>query len=273
MDRQAKLRLGAVTYLNTKPLVYQLDQLLPEGSVQFDLPSRLADQLAAGRLDVALVPIVELFEHSEWQIVSDACIASRGPVLSVKLVFRTPPEQVRRVALDEGSRTSAALTRILLDRQLGIHPRWEPLPIGHDPQATNADAVLVIGDRAIGWNDPRACTTWDLGEVWWRWTGLPFVFAAWVAHPRIDARRVGQILSAARDQGVAAIEQIARTYTGYRDLTYLQCRSYLAEHLHFYLGPAEWAGLERFYQLGADGGLVTSRWSMPADERAVIEKG
>ena len=115
----------------------------------YDLPSRLADSLAAGRLDVALVPSVEFFRTPGQRIVSDACVACRGPVLSVKLHFRVPPSEVRRVALDEGSRTSAALTQILLAEMCGVRPTWEPLPIGCGLETTDADAVLLIGDRAI----------------------------------------------------------------------------------------------------------------------------
>src|SRR4029078_11631480 len=99
--------------------------------------------------DVALIPSVEFFRSESSTIVSDACIACRGPVCSVRLAFRVPPSEVRRVALDEGSRTSAALTRILLAEQFGIHPDWEPLTIGSGAETTEADAVLLIGDRAI----------------------------------------------------------------------------------------------------------------------------
>jgi Menaquinone biosynthesis len=143
------MRIGAVNYLNSKPLVYGLESLAPKVRVTYDLPSRLADSLVAGRLDVALVPSVEFFRTPGSTIVSDACVACRGPVLSVKLHFRVPPRDVRRVALDEGSRTSAALTRILLAELYGVQPTWEPLPIGCGIETTNADAVLLIGDRAI----------------------------------------------------------------------------------------------------------------------------
>src|SRR5215216_7710588 len=124
------MRIGAVNYLNSKPLVYGLDALVPSIRLSFDLPSRLADSLLAGRLDVALVPSVEFFRTPGSTIVSNACVACRGPVLSVKLHFRVPPGDVRRVALDEGSRTSAALTKILLAEVYGIQPKWESLPIG-----------------------------------------------------------------------------------------------------------------------------------------------
>ena len=194
------MRIGAVNYLNSKPLVYGLQELAPEARITYDLPSRLADSLSAGRLDVALVPSVEFFRSPGHRIISDACVACRGPVLSVKLHFRVPPRNVRTVALDEGSRTSAALTQILLAELCGVRPVREALPIGCGPETTNADAVLLIGDRAINGGDQGASrqTTpestlsapwlevWDLGEQWTRWTGLPFVFAMWIASEAAD---------------------------------------------------------------------------------------
>ncbi len=102
----------------------------------FDLPSRLADGLADGQLDVALIPSIEFFQDPAYRIVSDACIACRGPVLSVKLFSRVPAERIRTLALDEGSRTSAALVRILLRERFGIEPQLEPLPIGATARST-----------------------------------------------------------------------------------------------------------------------------------------
>src|SRR3954453_5856685 len=186
------MRIGAVNYLNSKPLVYGLDALAPKVRLSFDLPSRLADSLAAGRLDGALIPSVEFFRSPGYAVVSDACVACRGPVLSVKLHFRVPPPDVRSGALDEGSRTSAALARILLAEQYGVRPRLEPLAIGCGLETTDADAVLLIGDRAIAsaergvWKGegeaPSPCPlpegegskfvdVWDLGERWSEWTG------------------------------------------------------------------------------------------------------
>ena len=98
----SSLRIGAVSYLNTKPLVYGLEQLLPSAQLIYDLPSRLADDLAAGQLDVALIPTVEVFQDPSYQVVSDACIACRGPVLSVSLLSRCRREEIRSLALDEG---------------------------------------------------------------------------------------------------------------------------------------------------------------------------
>src|SRR5260221_1678380 len=143
------MRIGAVSYLNTKPLVYRLAELAPEHELGFDLPSRLADELAAGRLDVALIPSIEYFQRSDYTIVSDACIACRGPVRSVKLLSRVPLEQIGTLALDEGSRTSAALVRILLHERFGLKPKLLPFPIDARPESIVADALLLIGDRAM----------------------------------------------------------------------------------------------------------------------------
>src|SRR5438132_7880126 len=116
------IRIGAVNYLNTKPLIDDLARLAPHAVLSLDLPSRLADQLAAGQLDVALIPVIEYFRAGSYSVVPDIAIASRGPVLSVTLFSRMPWSGIRRVALDEGSRTSAALAQIRLRQRHGVKP-------------------------------------------------------------------------------------------------------------------------------------------------------
>src|SRR3954471_15357254 len=252
------MRIGAVNYLNSKPLVYGLDALAPPARLSFDLPSRLADSLLAGRLDVALIPSVEFFRSTDSTIVCDACIACRGPVLSVKLHFRVSPQQVRRVALDEGSRTSAALTRILLAEQHGIKPDWEPLPIGSGPDTTDADAVLLIGDRAIAPCPASAgfVEIWDLGERWTQWTGLPFVFAMWVPRAGADTSELASVLSEARDNGVGHLEQIAKREGPLVGVSPELALSYFQDNLHFKFGKEERAGLRKFYALCLKHGLA-----------------
>src|SRR5262245_60162213 len=110
----ASIRVGAVNYLNTKPLICDLDRIAPEVELVLDVPSRLADRLAQRELDVALIPVIEYFRAGTYSIVPDISIATRGPVLSVTLFSKKPWPEIRRVALDAGSRTSAALTQILL---------------------------------------------------------------------------------------------------------------------------------------------------------------
>ena len=195
MNLPAKIRVGAVSYLNTKPLIYGFERFAPDAELVLDYPSKLADALAAGTLDVALIPSIEFFQDPTYTIVSDACIGCRGPVLSVKALFRVPPAAVRTLALDAGSRTSAVLAQILLDDMYGVRPELSELAIGASAAEAHADAVVVIGDRAIRESvdashsdadiESRSdsTTVWDLGQRWCQWTGLPFVFAAWAARP------------------------------------------------------------------------------------------
>jgi chorismate dehydratase len=251
-----RVRVGAVNYLNTRPLIHGLAELAPRAELILDLPSRLADGLAAGRYDVALIPSIEFFQDPSYTIVSDACIACRGPVLSVKLFCRVPAEQVRTLALDEGSRTSVALARILLRERFGLAPRLEPLPIGASLDDTTADAVLLIGDRAI--HSPRQAFAeiWDLGDEWCRWAELPFVFAVWAARQGTDLQGVDAALSAARDSGLAHLTEIARAQAAPLGLTVPECLSYLRDNLYFHLGEREQRGLARFARLAAQLGLA-----------------
>ena len=251
----SSLRIGAVSYLNTKPLVYGLEQLLPSAELVYDLPSHLADDLAEGRLDVALIPTVEYFQDPSYQVVSDACIACRGPVLSVSLLSRCPRAEIRSLALDEGSRTSVALVQILLREQYGLTPSLLPLPIGSAAQDVDADAVLVIGDRAIDVEQDGFVEAWDLGDEWCRWSGLPFVFAMWTARGglQIDLEPLQEALETARDAGLANLESIAREEAGTLGLNQQQCLEYLRDNLHFSLGEKEREGLELFRQYAGTG--------------------
>ncbi len=260
-NQQHAIRVGAVQYLNARPLTFCLAQIAPRAELIFDVPSRLADALQAGRLDVAMIPSIEYFRHQDYTIVSDACIACRGPVRSVKLFSRVPVERIRTLALDEGSRTSAALVRILLKEQLGLEPEISSLPIGADACDAQADAVLLIGDRGIAANLGCYGFEWDLGERWTQWTGLPFVFAMWIARPDVDLLGFDRLLSAARDQGVKRIPEIARLEAAGGLISEQDCLVYLRDHLHFYFGRQERRGLELFYRRAQRHGFAPADYS------------
>lgn len=244
------LRIGAVSYLNTKPLIYGLrDRLRGLAELSLNLPSRLADDLAEDKLDVALVPSIEFLRGipKGYRVISDAAIACRGPVWSVRLLSRVPISQIRRLALDEGSRTSATMVKVLLSDLHGIKPETVPLRMEQDPDLVDADAVLVIGDRAM--HPPAGVyeEIWDLGERWCEWTGLPFVFAMWVARCNLaQASALKQELEASRDEGVLHLEEIARLEAGPHGLTIPELHGYFAKNLHFKLGPRELDGLEMY---------------------------
>lgn len=254
MDR---LRIGAVSYLNTKPLIHDLDRLAPDAELILDYPSRLADGLKAGTLDVALIPIVEYFRASSYRLVPGISIASQGPVLSVTVFSRVPWEQVRRLALDEGSRTSAALAQVILRRRYGIRPQLQPLPMDAQPEAMDADAVLLIGDRAMHACLPGFPHAFDLGQEWHDWTGLPFVYAAWAVREGIELGRVEQALHEAKRLGVASAGPIAAREAKALGLDAGFCRRYLTNIIRYDLGPRELAGLQKFATYARELDLVS----------------
>ena len=243
------LRVGAVNYLNAKPLVEGLTDLAPNVRLSLDLPSRLADQLAAGRIDVGLIPVAEFFRGDGYSFVPNVAIGSRGPVLSVTLFSRRPWEGIRSVSLDEGSRTSAALTRVLLRKRYGVHPRFEQLPIDASADDLATDAVLLIGDRAM-----RACLpgypfAYDLGEEWAAWTGLPMVFALWAVRKDVELGDAESAFHRAKEHGLANAGPIAQREAPLLGLDAGYCRRYLSNVIRYDLGPAELAGMRKFREL------------------------
>jgi len=251
-----KIRVGAVNYLNTKPLIENLTTFAPNVDLSLDLPSRLADQLRDGSLDVALIPVIEYFRAGDYTLVPDISIATRGPVLSVTLFSRVPWERVRSVALDVGSRTSAALVQVLSRHRYGVTPSMRPLPIDADPESIDTDAALLIGDRAMQACLPGFAFAYDLGQEWFDWTGLPFVYAVWAVRPGVNLAGVDHGLLLAKQHGVARAGVIAQREAPQLGLDAGFCRRYLSTILSFDLGPRERAGLTRFYSLACDLGLA-----------------
>src|SRR5262249_8059825 len=157
----------------------------------------------------ALIPVIEYFRAGAYTVVPNIAIASRGPVLSVTLFSRVAWPDIRRVALDDGSRTSAALAQVLLRNRHGARPEVVPLPLDRSAEDADADAVLLIGDRAM-----RACLpgfdhAFDLGQEWHDWTGLPFVYAVWAVRPGVDLGGVPAALAEAKRRGLARAGRIA----------------------------------------------------------------
>jgi len=250
------IRVGAVNYLNTKPLIEGLGSFAPHAELELDLPSHLADRLARGDLDVGLIPVIEYFRAGTYTVVPGVSIASRGPVLSVTLFSRVPWPEIRSVALDEGSRTSSALTRILLEKRYGIRGQTEQLPMGVAADDMPTDAVLLIGDRAMKACLPGFAHAYDLGQEWFDWTGLPFVYAVWAVRGGVDLRGVDRALRSARDYGLAKVGPIAQREAARLGLDPGFCRRYLGNILSFDLGPRELAGLRKFRELAGELGLA-----------------
>ena len=266
----ATLRVGAVNYLNSKPLVERLTDFAPNIDLSFALPSRLADQLAAGTIDVGLIPVVEYFRGDGYRFIPGIGIASRGAVLSVTLFSRVPWPAIRSVALDEGSRTSAALTQILLRQRYGVRPTLVPLPIDAPPDNFDTDAVLLIGDRAM-----RACLpghdhAYDLGKEWADWTGLPFVYAVWAVRGGVELGDAEQAFHRAKELGKSRAGAIAQREAPALQLDPGFCRRYLETVIRYDLGPRDLAGLERFRELAAELGLIPEGTQHGHDARPTL---
>ena len=250
------MRIGAVSYLNTKPLI-EFWQGEPDQRIELDLPSRLADRLRDRELDVALIPAVEVFQQPELVIVPDACIACFGPVWSVKLLSRVPFSEIKTLSLDEGSRTSVVMCQVLLYDLLGVRPVTCRLPMDASWQRVDTDAVLVIGDRAMRAEAPDFPFVWDLGQVWREATGLPFVFAVWAAHEDLlqsapaELERVQRSLNEARDIGLTRIPPLSQQYAASYGLGLDECQKYLGQYLSFRFGPRERDALHRFHAMAA----------------------
>lgn len=176
-----KLKAVAVSYLNTKPFLYGLikSRLGEQIDLQLDIPVEGARKLREGKVDFGLVPVAALPEIPNARVFSDYCIGTVGAVKTVCIYSDVPIEELTHLYLDHHSRSSVALTKILLRDHWQLNPKLIPASEGYIQRIHHRVGGLVIGDRAIGLEKKFSCT-YDLGEVWQQFTGLPFVFAAWV---------------------------------------------------------------------------------------------
>jgi chorismate dehydratase len=239
------LRIGAVSYLNTKPLIWPLD----ERKLELDVPAKLADRFYAGGLDVALLPIFEALLHGGGPIVDDVAIACHGEVFSVLVGSRTEFSDSGEIYLDPSSRSSAALLRVLIAEfypQLGVRA-------GTPPEGA---ARLLIGDPAITFHRGLA-EGWfchDLGSLWRKHTGLPFVFAVWVLQRNLSRKeRVACALREAKEEGLEARERIAAAEP---DAAF--ALTYLTDHIRYGIGEPEKEAMALFARLALKHGLLRS---------------
>lgn len=203
-----KLNVTAVSYLNTKPLLYGLlnSPLADQIRLELNIPSVCANKLRDGLADLALVPVAIIPEIEHPHIISDFCIGTVGAVKTVCLYSNCPLEEADSLLLDYHSRTSVELTKILLREYWNASPSLLPAREGYIQQIGGRTAGLVIGDRTIGL-EKQFRYTYDLGEAWMKHTGLPFVFAAWVSNRPITPG-FSQAFNAALADGVAQIPNL-----------------------------------------------------------------
>jgi chorismate dehydratase len=203
-----KTKIVAVSYLNTKPLLYGLLRSKIAGQIELDLqiPSECARRLKSGEADIGLVPVAIIPELHDPHIISEYCIGTKGTVRTVCLYSEVPIEQVERVFLDYHSRTSVELTKILLRDYWKLSPELVPATAGFERRIGGRTAGLVIGDRAIE-VESNFPFVYDLGEAWLAHTGLPFVFAAWVSEGAV-APDFLQVFNEALEAGMSALPDL-----------------------------------------------------------------
>ncbi len=250
------LRVGAVQFVNARPLVRYLDtSASPAIELNLDIPARLTEIMSEGLLDAALLPSIEYFRAGDYKIIPGISICAEGAVESVCIFSKTPIEEIGVLALDESSRTSVALARILLKRKLGALPELTSCSPGDALADIEADAMLLIGDSAMAFDPSGAEVTLDLGREWKELTGLPFVYAMWVARRDVDTRSLRPRLLAAKDRGMLNLREISIEASRDTGLDAEQCLNYIENVMRYDLGDREVAALERFQRLAAEDGL------------------
>lgn len=243
-----KLRVCAVSYLNTVPLVWGMLHGGEQGlfELEFALPSECADRLEAGAADIGIVPIAEL-RRLNLSVIPGACIASRGAVRSILLVSKVPLVEIRTLAADTSSRTSVQLARILLEDVYNVRPLLIPFPPNLHAMLEAADAALIIGDPALRVDiDHSPYLIVDLGAEWTAATGLPMVFAVWGARAGCLPNGIEKPFLASCRFGLEHIDEIAEREAAPRGLTPDAVRNYFRDNVTLELGEAEKRGLDLF---------------------------
>jgi chorismate dehydratase len=254
------VRIGAVGYLNARPLTWALDRQPDRWQMRYDLPSVCAELLRRGDVDLGLTPSIEYLFSPNYCFVPGVGIGSFGPVASVALYSKVPLAAVRSIALDTSSRTSVTLIQVLCARHFNIAPVF----VHHAPDlqamTTACDAAVLIGDPALEADHAAlGLQKHDMGEVWREMTGLPFIFAAWVG--RRGAITPDQVsgLVEAQVQGLAHLDAIAEEYAPHDERRQVRAARYLRDNVRYGLGDAEQRGLQLFLDHAADLGLGPQR--------------
>ena len=255
-DEQGMLRVGAVPFLNTRPLVRHLDTVGPPPvKLILEVPSILTEMMGNDKLDVALMPSIEYFRGKNYLILPDISISADGPVQSVMIFSKVPVEQIRSLALDETSRTSATLAKILLKRKLDSLPTFTQCASGSTLDDISTDAMMLIGDAAMAFRSKEPPFFIDLGEEWKKQTGLPFVYAMWVARSGVELDAFPSRLLKARNDGLLDLDNIAIHASRELGLDEEVCVNYLKNIMCYGLGAREIEALELFQRLAVEDGL------------------
>jgi len=262
------LRISASSYSNTAPLVWSFLYGRNHGKVEIILdnaPARSAELLTQDRVDAALVPVIAYQMIENVRLISDVCVGAREKVRSVCLITKGEElKDVRSVSLDTSSLTSAVLTKIIFREFLGFEPQWRQAAPNIDDMLSNADCALLIGDPALKVSEPPAVAggltlrTFDLAELWHQHTGLGFVFAMWMTR----RNSVSIDFAAARDEGVAHLDEIIANYENDIPLGTVEMKEYLSQNISYSIDDSMMQGMELYFELAAKNGLIDKNMPM-----------
>ena len=245
-------RIAASSYLNTAPLIWSFIHGAQHAAVDLftdTAPARCGEMLARGEVDAALVPVIEYQRLADIAIVPDVCVGSRLAVRSVVLATkRNNLKKVKRVALDDSSRTSVALVKIIFREFLGFEPEWQSSPPNLAAMLEHNDAALIIGDPAMKILRDQF-QVFDLATLWHDYTGFGFVFAMWMARQSAADRVRAIDFAAARDEGLANLDEIASSQQGQTGLSLADVKNYLTKNIAFQMDDDMKKGLDLFFDL------------------------
>jgi chorismate dehydratase len=270
----SRLRVSTISYLNTAPLMWNFEygspneELRKQFDVEYTIPSRCAQMLAENTADIGIIPVAAYATVPDLRILGDVAIASKRAVRSILLVSAKPIEQIRTVALDTSSRSSAALIQVLFARRWQREVSFAPADPRLERMLAEHDAALLIGDPALHVDRTRYLT-WDLAEEWRSFSGKPFVFAFWAIRSDTaaerDLARIAEVFCASRDEGLRHIEELADEWAARLKLTRLEIIRYLSDNIHYRLDDDCLAGMELFFRYAAELKILP-----PAPELRVI---
>jgi chorismate dehydratase len=246
------LRVGSVSFLNAKPLIYGLESA-DNLELTLAVPSKLIEGLRAGGLDVALLPVIDYQRMEGLCIVPSGGIGCDGETLTVRIFSKCPLTQIKTLACDTDSHTSIALARIIFAESYGMNPRFVEWTRNEEQPC---DAKLLIGDKVVCEEPPGFEDQIDLGSAWKKLTGLPFVFAAWTARKGIDLGELPAQLEEAKRAGLANVNEIVKRYAISKGWPAGLAMQYLSVYLKFDIGDKQLEAMRTFHQLAAKHGMI-----------------
>ena len=253
-----RLRISAISYLNTAPLMWDFGKGHPSFDISYTVPSQCAAQLARGSADIGIIPAAAYASIRDLVVIPGVAIASKAAVRSILLVSRVPLEKIRTVAMDNSSLTSVALVQILFAKWWGGGRHFVSADPDVDRMLDQHDSALVIGDAALQVDRSRYIT-YDLAKEWIRFTGKPFVFAFWAIRNAALAR-FSDIFQQSRDNGLRPenLNEISIDWAPRLHLTQADVKSYLTKNIYYHLDRACLEGLTLFYQYARECGILAS---------------